>query len=228
MSDENKGASLVTEEIDLPSIDEEILQPEHATALLRRQHALQSEVPAVMKELNLLMVLHLVGTVRQVGSSDLGLMTWRDIDLAVSSPGLAVERVHEIMYVAYTHPFVKHVRYTNESGPFNPTGNRDDERYYFGIIYDTHTHGEWKIDVSFWLGEGIHPHRVHDAVRQQLTPETQLAILWIKDIWCRLPVYRMEVTSIDIYDAVFQHGVRTPREFDSYLAQHGKPTRAIK
>ncbi|MGH2495229.1 MAG: hypothetical protein ACRDIV_11055 [Ktedonobacteraceae bacterium] len=214
----------MTEEDTFPVIDQETLQPEQATWLLRRQHALQSDVPAVMKELDLTMMLQTVGTVRQVGSSDLGLMTWRDIDLAVSSPGLSIERAFEVMHTAYTHPMVKRVHYANESGSFNPTGLPRDERYYFGVYYDTRTHGDWKIDISFWLAEGIHPQPVHDAVKQQLTPETRLAILWIKDIWCRLPVYRMEVYSTDIYDAVFQHGVRTPGEFNKYLARPGKPT----
>jgi hypothetical protein len=36
-----------------------------------------------------------------------------------------------------------------------------------------------------------------------------LIILRIKDAWYQLPAYRREVSSIDIYDAVLQHGVRT-------------------
>ncbi|HLJ35585.1 MAG TPA: hypothetical protein VKU38_18160 [Ktedonobacteraceae bacterium] len=63
-------------------------------------------------------------------------------------------------------------------------------------------------------------------MKQQVTPETRLAILWIKDIWYQLPTYRNEVYSTDIYDAVLQHGVRTPREFDRYLVERGKPARS--
>jgi len=37
---------------------------------------------------------------------------------------------------------------------------------------------------------------------------------------------RSEVYSTDIYDAVFHHGVRTLTEFDQYLRERGKPTRA--
>ncbi len=51
-------------------------------------------------------------------------------------------------------------------------------------------------------------------------------ILWLKDIWYRLPAYRDQVYSVDIYDAVMAHGVRTPTMFDAYLAARGKPTRA--
>jgi hypothetical protein len=34
-----------------------------------------------------------------------------------------------------------------------------------------------------------------------------------------------QITSTDLYAAVLEHGMRTPDEFDTYLAQHGKPTR---
>jgi hypothetical protein len=63
-------------------------------------------------------------------------------------------------------------------------------------------------------------------MQQQLTPATRLTILRLKDAWYQLPAYRTAVYSTDIYDAVLQHGVRTLAEFDDYLSQRGKPTRA--
>lgn len=207
-------------------VDEVTLQPERVTQLVQRQQELQDESQRVLEELNLLTLLSQAGVVRQVGSSVLGLMVWRDIDLAVSSPGLDSECVWETMQPLCTHPQVRRIRYLNESGSYNPTDLLIDERYYFGVYYDTATGHEWKIDVSFWLVPGIHPELVHEAVEQQLTPETRLAILWIKDVWYQLPTYRNEVYSTDIYDAVLQHGVRTPGEFDNYLAERGKPTRS--
>ncbi len=180
----------------------------------------------MLEELNLLELLSDAGTLRQVGSSVLGLMVWRDIDLAVSSPRISPERVFEVMQPLCIHPRVKRIRYLNESGTFNPTHLLMDERYYFGVYYHTQAGIEWKIDISFWLMQGIHPEPIHDAMKGQLTPETRLAILWIKDVWYQLPTYRNEVYSTDIYDAVLQHGVRTPGEFDTYLAERGKPARS--
>lgn len=207
-------------------VDEETLQPEQATHLLQRQQELQGESQRVLEELNLLALLSKAGVVRQVGSSVLGLMVWRDIDLAISSNGINIARVWETLQPLYTHPRVRRIRYLNESGSYNSTGLQINERYYFGVYYDNNAGNEWKIDVSFWLMQGIHPEPVHDAIAQQLTPETRLAILWIKDVWYQLPTYRNEVYSTDIYDAVLQHGVRTPGEFDKYLAQKGKPIRS--
>lgn len=208
-----------------PVIYQEMLRPEQAAQLLQRQSALQDEAQSVLEELDLVRLLSAAGTLRQVGSSVLGLMVWRDIDLAVSSPGLDIERAYELMRPLYTHPRVKQVRYLNESSLYNPTGLQLHERYYFAVHYDSQAGSEWKIDISFWLGEGIHPEPVQEALEQQLTPETRLAILWIKDIWYRLPTYRHDVCSTHIYDAVLQHGVRTPGEFDGYLVRQGKPTR---
>jgi len=204
-----------------------VIKSEQAELLLQRQDLLQNEAQAVVKELELVRLLSGAGTVRVHGSSMLGLMTWRDIDVAVSSPGLSIERAFETVQPLLTHSRVKQVRYLNESGPFTPT-ELPDERYFFMVLYDRQTESDWKIDISFWLGEGIHPEPIHERVEQQLTPETRLAILLIKDVWWKLPTYRQEVSSVDIYDAVLEHGVRTLDEFDYYLTKHGKPTRNIK
>jgi hypothetical protein len=58
-----------------------------------------------------------------------------------------------------------------------------------------------------------------------LPRETRICILWLKDVWHRLPEYPYEVGGTDIYDAVLEHGVRGPDEFDAYLRQRGMPAR---
>lgn len=196
-----------------------------AEQLLQRQAMLQNEAQTVVKELDLVPLLSNAGTVRLHGSSVLGLMTWRDIDISVSSPRLSIERAYEAMVPLLTHPHVKQVRYLNESGSFNPTGLPRDERYFFMVMYDSGAESNWKIDISFWLEEGVRSEPIHDMIEQKLTPETCLIILRIKEVWWRQPSYRQEVSSVDIYDAVLQHGIRTLEEFDHYLIERGKPTR---
>ncbi len=80
---------------------QETLQPEHATRLLQRQDTLQREAQTVLAELELVTLLSKAGTLRQVGSSTLGLMVWRDIDLAVSSPGLSLADAFEAVRPLY-------------------------------------------------------------------------------------------------------------------------------
>jgi hypothetical protein len=209
---------------DEPMTQSETLSAAEAEALLRRQAALQAEATAILTDLDLIERLKVAGSVRQIGSSTLGLMVWRDIDLAVSSSRLTIERAVETMRSLFLHPQVRQVRYINEAGVFNPTGLAADERFYFQVYFDAQVGEEWKLDISFWLVEGVRPEPVHEAVSRQLTPETRLAILWIKDVGRRLPSYRTSVSSADIYDAVLQHGIRTPVQFNSYLLAQGKPT----
>lgn len=192
--------------------------------LLHRQRQLQDEAQRVLEDLNLIALLSQAGVVRRTGSSVLGLMVWRDIDLSVSSSGLRIEHAFELLHPLLTHSRVKQVRYFHQSDHFKLDGL--DERYYFMVFYEPKDQAEWKLDISFWLGKGNHPEPVHEAIEQHLTPETRLTILQIKQVWYQLPAYRSEVYSTDIYDAVFHHRVRTLTEFDQYLREQGKPTRA--
>jgi hypothetical protein len=204
----------MTETFPSPTAHHESPQTEQDEQLLHHQRLLQEEAQSVLKELNVVELLGAGGVVRQTGSTVLGLMVWRDIDLQVSSPRLSIERAFKIMHPLLTHPYIKHMRYLNQSDHFKLADL--DERYFFMVYYERPGQAEWKLDISFWLGEGVRP---------ELTPETRLTILRIKDVWYQLPAYRVEVASTDIYDAVLHHGVRTLSEFDQYLIERGKPPR---
>jgi len=202
------------------------MEPSYAAELMARQEALQSEAEAVLEDLDLFATLSPLGELQQVGSSVTGLMVWRDIDCNIVSPHLNIRDAFEVVGQIATHARVSKVRYMNESGEFNPTGERRDERYFFILAYTPVRGEEWKIDISFWLSD-VPRSEMEDLenMRKQLTAKSRLAILWIKDVWHRLPAYRTQVCSMDIYDAVLRHNVETPSGFDRYLAEQGKPTR---
>jgi len=216
---------------------EERLSPEQAEALLRRQAALQAEARRVVAELDLFGVLRSAGEPQQIGSSVTGLMVWRDLDFNVVAPGCSVADAVVTLQPLLCHPRVTQVRYLNEGGAFNATGLPRDERYYFAVYYrsklqapeanQSDAGAEWKIDISLWLRDvpREEPAQVAAALARRLTDETRLAILWIKTAWYQLPTYRREVSSMDIYDAVLEHRVRTPAAFDAYLRARGKPGR---
>jgi hypothetical protein len=146
-------------------------------------------------------------------------MAWRDIDFNVLCDPLSAGRAFEVIRPLASHPRVKKLRYSNETAHFNPTGRPEDEGYYWGVRYITLAGDEWKLDLWFLPRDAPRPEiALLQALPPRLTPETRLAILWLKDIWYRRPAYRRQVLSIDIYDAVLEHGVRTPAEFDTYLA----------
>ncbi|MBV9230848.1 MAG: hypothetical protein JOZ18_16180 [Chloroflexi bacterium] len=205
-------------------IASEKLTSEQAIQLLQRQDALQAEAQSVLEDLDVDKVLGAIGTLIQIGSTVLGLMVWPDIDFNVACPGASPNDVFNTSLPLLTHPRIKQVRYLNQSGAFRESLPRND-RYYFALLYQA-SGIEWKIDISFWLSNEPRQEAVQtEAILRQLTPETRLAILWIKDAWYQLPSYRTQVLSIDIYEAVLQHGVRTPAEFDAYLVERGKPGR---
>lgn len=84
----------------------------------------------------------------------------------------------------------------------------------------------WKLDVSIWY-EGVPPEveAFQAELPGRLTPESRLAILRLKDAWHRLPEYPEIVGAWEVYDAVLNHGVRSPAGFDAFLASRRLPGR---
>lgn len=206
-------------------MDDEQLDAAAAITLLRRQEALQDEAHQLIGHLDLLAMLSHAGTPELIGSSVSGLMVWRDIDFNVLCSRRTLLRVVETMQPLMTNPRVTRLHYTNESEGHTPPELQGDERYYYVTHYETESGHEWKIDISFWLSRTPRPQLAHlRYLAEHLTDETRLAILWIKDIWHHFPSYPYQVGGTDIYDAVLEHGVRTPAQFREYLLQRGMPT----
>ncbi len=196
-----------------------------ATNLLAHQDALQSEASAVLDDLGLFAHLQGAGEVVPIGSYTLGLMVWRDIDLSVYCISLSADRAFAALRPLASHPRVVRLNFDNWRGP-NGTADFPDG-YYWGIRYRAEAEREWKIDLWFLPDDLPRKEAARAALmRRQLTPETRLAILSLKEIWHRVPSYGRGVSSIDVYDAVLQHGVRTRSAFARYLRERGKPVDA--
>ena len=203
----------------------ERLEAAHGECLLERQDALQEEADRLVAQLSLPAMLEGAGRVERLGSSVSGLMVWRDLDFGVSCGRLSPERAWETMVPLAAHPRTTRLEYRNEIGRLAPPELRGYGRYYFVVRHETDAGETWKIDVSLWSPESpLGPSAHARELRRRLTPETKLAILWIKDAWHRLPSYPDRVGGMDIYEAVLEHGVRTPEQFGRYLQAHGLPT----
>jgi len=201
-----------------------VLDDEAAAQLVNRQEALQAEARHVVQDLGLLALLGQAGLVVEHGSAVTGLMTWPDLDISVTSPDLDPERAYENLHPLLTHPRTTMVRYTNETGQRSFSGLPRDERLFFMAYYEHSSGVVWKLDISFWLYPEPRGDTEYDAqIKSRLTAETRLAILWLKDLWHTSPVYPAAVGSVDIYDAVLNHDVRTPAAFDDYLRARDKP-----
>jgi hypothetical protein len=205
-------------------VEEEQLDVPTAVALLRHAEVLQAEAYQLVRHLDLLGILSHAGKPEQIGSSVSGLMVWRDIDFNVLCSERSLRRAVETMQPLLTNPRVTKLLYANESEGHTPAELQGDERYYFVTYYEMAAGHEWKIDISFWLSDHPRAHLTHlQYLAEHLTDETRLAILWIKDIWHHFPSYPYQVGGTDIYDAVLEHGVRTPAQFRGYLLERGLP-----
>ena len=86
------------------------------------------------------------------------------------------------------------------------------------VDYRSDTGAEWNFDLWF-LAEGTTQFDLEDMrnLPPRLTPETRLAILRIKEA-CHGQTPR--IRSDRVYQAVLDHGIRTPAAFQRYLADH--------
>ena len=196
----------------------------YAARLLERQDALQAEANRLVGELDLPGMLGRAGRLERLGSSVSGLMAWRDLDLGVSCGVLSPERAWATVVPLAAHPRTIQLAYRNELGQLAPPELRGYGRYYFVARHQTEAGSEWKIDISLWSPESPPGPLAHaEELMRRLTPETRLAILWIKDAWYRLPSYPDVVGGMDIYEAVLEHDVRTPDQFGRHLRRRGLP-----
>ena len=97
---------------------------------------------------------------------------------------------------------------TTEQTPGLPRG------LYWGIYLGDERKGAWKIDIWATSRADFEPSRqFSEKIQQRLTPDTRERILEIKSACWQHPDYRKTFSSADIYDAVFEHGIRTVDQF---------------
>jgi hypothetical protein len=154
-------------------------------------------------------------------------MVWRDLDfVCICDPAVDLARVTHHLQSLLGNERVEGLHFTNERGQFHPDPEDASERYYYVLRYCSKQEATWKVDLSFFFSEQMRSVLEHvDWLRRELTEETRLAILWIKDVWHHFPTYPYEVGGYEVYQAVLTAGVRTPDQFDAYLRQHGLPGR---
>jgi hypothetical protein len=190
--------------------------------LFRRQEALQTEAEEVMDRLQLLPMLNHVGRTMIVGSKALGLMVWRDVDIEVYCPMLSADAVFEVIRPLASVPGIHKLNFRDWSGPRSVADVPDG--LYWGVRYQPDADPEWKFDLWFVAEHTTHRmgSELLSTMPPRLTPKIRRTILSLKSLWFEHPSYRHVVYSTDIYDAVLDHGVATPEQFERYLRERGK------
>lgn len=197
-------------------------RPASDEELLARQSSLQAEAGEVLAELARFGLFQGIDPPLLMGSYVSGLMCWRDLDIGVyAGPDFSPHDVLRLLQRVVDVPGVVGFEYRDERGPRCPTGAVRDERYHVPISL-SRDNGTWRIDLSVWLHD---PHANvtawHEALRDTITDEQRGAVLRIKDVWHRLPSYPDQISGLEIYLAVLDHGVRTPERFAAWLAEQG-------
>jgi hypothetical protein len=192
--------------------------------LLARQSALQAEAREVLAGLNLAALVADIGPLVVTGSFVSGLMCWRELDVMVCvGDDFSSQDVVQLLQRIMARTGATALEYHDERGPRCVTSQLRDERYHVPFTVERAGHC-WRIDLTLWLHD---PHvnvtRWHEDLRQRITAEQRAAVLRIKDVWHRRPTYPDQVGGLDIYTAVVDDGVRTPRQFATWLASRGLP-----
>jgi hypothetical protein len=151
-----------------------------ADDLLAAQEALQVEAAAVLTDLGVFEQIRPIGRPIQTGSSALGLMVARDIDVTTVCPSLELEPVFDVGRVLAGHPRVRSLSFRNDSGRWNVDPAYPDGLYWM-VEYVTEDGVSWKLDLWFIL-EGTTQFDLEHlrTLPPRLTRQARVAILRIK------------------------------------------------
>ena len=189
-----------------------------ADEMLQRQDELQSEADAVCSDLRLHELLSVVGQPVRVGSSALGLMVRRDVDITVICPELdraTTAAVAGIGARLAPHQRVRQIRFRNDTGQWNTDPSYPDG-LYLGVDYRSPHGRDWNLDIWFVDEPGRQPDLAHlSTLAPRLTRDARIAILRIKQACADRGA---SVRGFDVYQSVLDGQVRTPEQFDQWRA----------
>jgi hypothetical protein len=187
-------------------------------AILRRQAALQAEATAVLADLDLLARIRAVGTPTLTGSCAYGLMVARDIDITTLCRALDAGSLFDAMRPLAGHARVRRMSFRDDTGEWNADPDYPDGLYWM-VEYVAPGGDAWNLDLWF-LRDGTTQFDLEDlrTLPPRLTQETRVAILRIKEALQSRPAGD-RVRSHLVYEAVLDHGIRTPEEFERHLAR---------
>ena len=183
--------------------------------LFARQDALQAQAVDILADLDAFALLRNIGVATQVGSSALGLMVARDIDITTLCPSLDPGPVFDLGRRLARHPRVRRLTFRKDTGPWNTSPGLPDGIYWL-VEYVADPDDAWTLDLWFLLDGTTQFDLEHmKTLPGRLTPETRAAILRIKEA-VYADTTRPRGPSYAIYEAVLDHGIRTPEAYERY------------
>jgi hypothetical protein len=192
--------------------------------LLDDQRLLQEEADRVVELLQLEALLSNIGKPIRVGSSAMGLMVRRDIDITVVCKDLSSEtraafsQVGAKLMLMGRH--VVSVRFRNDTGAWNADPASYPDGLYLGVSARANDGIDWTLDI--WAVD--EPERQPDlnhlrTLLLRLDDDLRGTILLIKKALAAEKPDSSEggIPSAYVYDAVVEHGVGSVRQFKEWL-----------
>jgi hypothetical protein len=200
------------------------------SSALDDQRLLQNEADNVVELLGLLPMLERIGRPVRVGSSAMGLMVRRDIDITVICKTLddtARSSIARLAAQLMTADHVGSVRFRNDSGRWNADPSAYPDGLYLGISARIPNGENWNLDVWFVDRPERQPDLAHLSVLlPRITDDHREVILAIKQELANSPRELPSNVSFRVYEAVVDHGVRDTSGFEAWLANHSIECRA--
>lgn len=192
------------------------------SGIFEKQAELQAQADAIVSALGLEDALRLAGNPVRVGSSALGLMVRRDIDITVVCERLdpATRRtVAEIAGELMLDRRVGALRYRNDSGVWNAEPQNYPDGLYLGLTYRTETGEDWNLDIWFIDEPDRQPDLRHlKTLLPRLTNEVRETVLAIKaELAANAPKGGKPAPSALVYEAVLDGGVDTLAGFEDWV-----------
>jgi len=193
--------------------------------LLDNQRLLQEEADQVVQLLQLDALLSHIGRPVRVGSTAMGLMVRRDIDITVICKELSsatraafVQAGAKLMLMDRN---VISVRFRNDTGAWNTDPASYPDGLYLGVSARTNEGIDWTLDI--WAVD--QPERQPDlnhlrTLLPRLDDDRRRTILLIKQVLATEQPHfsKGKVPSAYVYDAVVDDGVGSVKQFMEWLA----------
>lgn len=188
------------------------------TDLIQAQNRLQAEADAVVRDLRLEELLGPLGRPVRVGSSAMGLMVRRDIDITVICPRLDAPVLEAFAGVAAhlmrNSAAVESVRFRNDSGAWNKEPAKYPDGFYLGLTVRAGNDALWTLDIWAVDRPERQPDLAHlETLLPRLTHAHRRSILEIKQVLAERP---QRPPSALVYEAVVDDGIETVEQFDRW------------
>lgn len=193
------------------------------SAPLQLQAALQAEADAIVQKLDLQRLLGTAGNPIRVGSSALGLMVRRDIDITTICARLDAatrRKIAEIAAELMLDQSIGAVRYRNDTGLWNVEPNAYPDGLYLAVTYRSKKNEDWNLDLWFVDEPERQPDIAHlETLLPRLTDALRETIVVIKaELAANAPAGGRPVSSALVYEAVVDGNVTTAAGFATWLA----------